>query len=641
MPYHDYAALVEEYYIRRVRETYHTRQERLTAIQTREDAQAYMKQVQQAISCTFGPLPAKTPLNPVVTRTTNYHDYLVDHVLFESRPGFMVSANLYLPVNRATKVPGVLFPCGHSPEGKAYPSYVKASIRLVREGYAVLNYDPINQGERGLYTQLGIADLPTRIDPWLGHNIIGRQMSAYGDWLGTWWLWDAMRGVDYLVSRPEVDHRCLGVAGQSGGATTSAFLWAMDRRLRMIASSCWVTSYLSDLENLLPGDAEQYPPGFLAAGLDKIDFFMARAGEPALLLGEEDDFFDNRGLHQAYDELLRIHRLLGGTDEHCRLAMDTQCHGFSDRNQVAMLDFFNRVTENPSPAPDTSLTLPDERSLQVTKACDVQQCGSRPIYTLIAEAAQHITEERGPIDSEQLPDNIRRALHMRTPTHVPHHRRLCMTRDQRVCTTQQVFRFVIESKPGILIVLRHVCHDGNPFRMKPDPCVHLYLPNISSQADLDHADTMAGMDDFWALDVRGLGEGMHSAADVRAICGCEYMVTEYAVLYHETLLGDRLFDVLNAVNLLRAEGANEIHLYGHRQGAILALLTAILDPGIASVASWEAPESFLAMACSPFTNWPAVNFPRGVLRYFDLPDVRRTLEARLVVDSLCSPTYFD
>ena len=168
----------------------------------------------------------------------------------------------------------------------------------------------------------------------------------------------------------------------------------------------------------------------------------------------------------------------------------------------------------------------------------------------------------------------------------------------------------------------------------------LYIPDLDSQQELDGADTLAGVDDFWTLDVRGLGEGLASLDDPYRLYGHDYLAAGHAVLYGETLLGDRLRDVLAAIRLLRAEGASEIHLVGRRQDAVLALLAGALEPSITGVASREAPESFLALATAPFTFWPAVNFPRGVLASFDLPAVRAALGSRLVEDTRSSEVEF-
>lgn len=640
MRYQDYPKQLEEHYIRRMRETYRKRAARLAAVRTPEDARRYQRRVRKALIAAFGPLPPRAPLNPRTWRVTEYEGYRIDHVTFESRPGFLVTANLYLPIGAAAPAPGVLFPCGHVASGKAYPLYADACVRLVREGYAALIYDPINQGERDLYSGADTGGRLSRNNPCDGHNIIGRQLRAGGDWLGAWRLWDGLRALDCLAARPEVDASRLAVTGQSGGGNLSAYLWAMEPRFRAVASSCWCTSYLNDLENAMPADEEQYPPGFLAAGLDKIDFFLVRAGEPALLLGQEQDFFDDRGLRAGHAELDRLHRLLGGDAEECQWRMDSGTHAYSANNQLAMLAFFNRVFNKSAPAPQRPLPVHDEAVLRVTPEGDVGRAGSRPMVELAAAQAEALAAARPPVPAGSLPEVIRQSLGVPRSDAVPHHRRLFQTAATRAGTGQRVCRFAVEAEPSLCCMLRHVCRAGTPFRLNPGASATLYLPNIDSQQELERAETMGEADDFWTLDVRGLGEGLFTPDDPYAFYGHDYLVTGHAVLYGESLLGDRVRDVLATLRLLRAEGAREIRLVGRKQGAVLALLAAALDPGVTRVASREAPESFLALATAPFTFWPAVNFPRGVLAKFDLPDVRAALGPRLVEDTRSGPIEF-
>ena len=172
-----------------------------------------------------------------------------------------------------------------------------------------LIYDPLNQGERDQYAPGSEREVVRGCTS--AHNMMGKQLELLGENLATWRAWDGMRALDYLLSRPEVDPRRVGVTGNSGGGTMSTWLWAIEPRLTMAAPSCFVTTFLHNLENELPADAEQYPPGVLGAGLEMADFLIARAPQPALLLGQRYDFFDRRGFYEARGEIARFYGLLG------------------------------------------------------------------------------------------------------------------------------------------------------------------------------------------------------------------------------------------------------------------------------------------------------------------------------------------
>lgn len=93
-------------------------------------------------------MPERTPLKGRVTGTLDREGYRVEKVIYESRPDHHVTGNLYLPKEGKPPYPGVLVPCGHSHNGKAYNDYQAVSILLATHGFVVLCYDPIGQGER-------------------------------------------------------------------------------------------------------------------------------------------------------------------------------------------------------------------------------------------------------------------------------------------------------------------------------------------------------------------------------------------------------------------------------------------------------------------------------------------------------------
>src|SRR5204862_4234843 len=121
------------------------------ALKTRAGAEGYVADVRKKIAACFGPFPPRTPLNPRVTGKVERAAYTIEKVLFESRPGFLVTANLYVPKGKAFPLPGVVGACGHSVTGKGEAAYQSFAQGLARMGYVVLIFDPIGQGERLQY----------------------------------------------------------------------------------------------------------------------------------------------------------------------------------------------------------------------------------------------------------------------------------------------------------------------------------------------------------------------------------------------------------------------------------------------------------------------------------------------------------
>jgi dienelactone hydrolase len=240
-PLNRFPRMLQEHYVQQLRRHDAEHHNRIFGLKTRQDAEAYVLSVRKKIQQSFGPWPEKTDLNPRITGRLERKDYVIEKVIFESRPNFPVTANLYLPTRRDSPVPGVIGTCGHSLNGKAAEAYQSFAQGLARQGYACLLYDPIGQGER---LQYGGGDRKSKVRPGVGEHIhAGNQQLLIGEFFGSWRAWDGIRALDYLLSRPEVDPKQIGVTGNSGGGTMTTWLAGVENRWTMAAPSCFVTPF--------------------------------------------------------------------------------------------------------------------------------------------------------------------------------------------------------------------------------------------------------------------------------------------------------------------------------------------------------------------------------------------------------------
>src|SRR5947208_9393896 len=137
--------------------------------------------------------------------------------------------------------PGVLSPCGHSAEGKAAAAYQILHINLAKRGYVVLTYDPVGQGERSQFWDAERGK--SRFNLTCGeHAVLGNPLYLLGTSLARYRIWDGLRALDYLASRPDVDPERLGCVGNSGGGNLTAYLAALDRRIRTAVIGCYITA---------------------------------------------------------------------------------------------------------------------------------------------------------------------------------------------------------------------------------------------------------------------------------------------------------------------------------------------------------------------------------------------------------------
>jgi dienelactone hydrolase len=204
---------------------------------------------------------------------------------------------------------------------------------------------------------------------------------------------DAMRGVDYLAARPDVDGSHVGTFGCSGGGTITAYFAALDDRVKAAAVACYITSFTELLaSNQGAQDAEQSLPHFIEQQLDFADWIEAFAPKPYAVVSTESDMFPFAGARASVDEAKRFYGLMGATD---RLEWITGPGGHGNLGPISpqILSFFTRSLKGAEPAaPFTPQRAPNTASMIVTPTGQVStSIGGETVYSLTkARAAQVI-----------------------------------------------------------------------------------------------------------------------------------------------------------------------------------------------------------------------------------------------------------
>ncbi|MBR7131192.1 MAG: acetylxylan esterase [Lentisphaeria bacterium] len=627
-----YGALLQEYNVSRLRKLNQERSARIAALKTREDAEKYILSIRQKIAASFA-MPQRSGIpRTEVTGIVECADCRIEKIIYESRPGFPVTAHLILPLNFTGKLPAILFLCGHSQEGKCCSVYQTAARTLAANGNAVLVIDPVSQGERlqfiGTKESITIAGICTR-----EHNMLGKQLWLCDEFFGSWRAHDALCGLDYLLSRPEIDPARVGVTGNSGGGTMTTFIQALDPRFTMAAPSCYVTSWQRNIENEIPADCEQIPPGILAAGCEMGDFVLAYAPRPILLLGQKNDFFDPRGLKETYEECRKVYALLGA-EENLQLFIGPTNHGYSVENRFSMYKFFSAVAGTPEITAEADVSAPDAADLLCAPGGQtVNIPGKKDLHTLIVEMLDKFAAERREMTTAEIRELLAGKFGYPVSAPVPYRRTLRASAENNGTPELFVYsRFGLETDPGIIttLLLRTPPADDRYFEHIPalDEAI-LYVPHLSSADELRH---IAAPLPVFAVDVRGIGETMSNNCDF--YCrddfftpyGEDYHYNSCAIMFGESTIHERLRDLFGAVASLKDHGVKKLHLYGRGQGAIIALFAAVLSEEFASVKLFDAPESFDSMARARVTRWPHALMPRGILKYTDLPVICRALQ---------------
>ncbi len=334
----------------------------VAALATREDWQQRQQQMAQVLREIAGDFPARTPLKPVITGTLERDGVRVEKLYFESRPGYYVTAALFLPARFTGKLPAIVYCSGHSANGFRSEAYQRIILNYAKKGFAVLAFDPIGQGERIQYFK---EDGKPRFGPTHEHSYPGSQSFVSGRSPANYFIWDGIRAVDYLVSREEIDPDRIGIAGRSGGGTQSAYIAAFDERILAAAPECYLTSMDKLLRSKGPQDAEQVFMHALAKGFDLADLVVVRAPKPLLMVTTTNDIFSIEGAREVFAEASRAYKALGNADA-LQMVEDDAGHASTLKNREASYAFFQKHLKNPGSSRDQEISLFQEAELFVT-----------------------------------------------------------------------------------------------------------------------------------------------------------------------------------------------------------------------------------------------------------------------------------
>jgi dienelactone hydrolase/pimeloyl-ACP methyl ester carboxylesterase len=634
-PLNRFPRMVQEYFVERVRAVELAGSEARRLLKTKADAEEYVAEVRQKIERCFAPFPERTPLNARVTGVVDRDTYRIEKIIFESRPQFFVTANLYVPRERKLPLPGVVGSCGHSQNGKAAEAYQSFAQGLARMGYVVLIFDPIGQGER---LQYGHQEARTRPRVGVGeHLYAGNQQFLVGEFFGSWRAWDGIRALDYLLTRPEVDPQQVGITGNSGGGTMTTWLCGLERRWSMAAPGCFVTTFRRNLENELPADTEQCPPHALALHLDHADFLAAMAPRPVIILAKERDFFDIRGAEEAWRRLKRLYALLGA-EENVKLFVGPTEHGYSKENREAMYQWFNRVTRVSDAQTEPDLIIEKDETLWCTESGQVSELKSQTVFSFTREKSQFLTKKRPQLANDALKQGLKSLLTIPDRNGIPEYRILRPVGARRY-PKPHATTYAVETAPGIFAVVYRLADKPHISRPPKDQeRALLYIAHHSSDAELRDEPLIGELlavdpqSTLYACDVRGIGESRPDTCGANqflAPYGSDYFYAIHSLMLDTPYVGQRTFDVLRVLDWLKSFGHDQVHLVASGWGSLPATFAAVLaDAAVSRVTLKNSLTSYRDVAESETYAWPLSTFVPGILEQFDLLDCYAALASR-------------
>ena len=325
-------------------ETKKLSEDSLSSIKTLEDWQTarvtFRKQLHEMLG--LDPFPKKTDLKATVTGKIDHPDFTVENIHYQSMPGFYVTGNLYVPKKLKGPAPAILYVCGHGrvkKDGVSYGNkthYQHHGSWFARNGYVCLTIDTIQLGELE-----GIHHGTYREKMWWWNS---RGYSSAGAE-----AWNCIRALDYLQSRKEVDPERLGVTGRSGGGAYSWWIATLDERIKAAALVAGIT----DLHNhVVDGVVEGHCDCMFQVNTYRWDYAHLAAmvaPRPLLICNTDDDrIFPLDGVNRVFQKTRRIYELHKAKDK-LGLVIVPGPHKDTQPLRVPVFDWFNKHLKGDQP----------------------------------------------------------------------------------------------------------------------------------------------------------------------------------------------------------------------------------------------------------------------------------------------------
>jgi dienelactone hydrolase len=608
------------------------RAENVASINSLAEWQQYQQKMRQTLLDIIVPFPAKTPLNAKSVRKIDKGSYIVEHIIFESQPGFYVTSSLFIPagLKKRSKAPAVIYCSGHSADGYRSDVYQHILINLVKKGFVVFAFDPVGQGERLEYfdpnTGKSTAGGPTR-----EHSYPGAQAFISGSSQARYMIWDGIRAVDYLLTRREVDPARIGITGRSGGGTQSSYIAAMDDRILAAAPENYLTNYTRLLQSIGPQDAEQNFFHGIARGFDHGDLLLVRAPKPALMITTTRDMFNIQGVLETEKEVARIYKAYGKEDNFERTEDDAP-HASTKKNREAMYAFFQKQLNNPGSPLDEETQILSKEEIKVTPTGQVStSLGGETVFSLNRKEAEKLITG---LQSSR--SNLTKHIEL-----VKEAARILSGYREPSIPARPVFTGRIQ-RDDYAIEKYYTAGEGDyviPYLLfKPHKPVSKALIYLHPAGKL--AESAEGGEIEWfvrngimvlAPDLVGIGEmGPGVFKGDAYIDGNSHNIWYASILIGRSIVGVRAGDIVRLAGMLKDNfGITEIYGLSKKELSPVLVHAAVFDNSIKRIALVGPYSSYSSIVMNRYYNQAFIHSTvAAALKSYDLPDLAASLAPR-------------
>lgn len=557
----------------------------------------------------------KCPLNAKTTGVIELENYKIEKVIYESMPEFFVTANLYAPKKLTAKAPAILINLGHWDDGKADHDHQKLAGNLAEMGFIVLIYDSIGIGERIqlLDRKSGKSLAGSSV---YEHETLGLKTLAKNINIANFFIQDAIRSIDYLVSRDEVDDKRIGTIGASGGGMLTIYLMVIEDRIAAAAPTCYICGKKAFLHAKQVADAEQQLDSTIKDGFEHAENCIAFAPRPLLINTAMYDEFPIKGSMGIFEDVKPFYKAMGA-EENLEFATEYTGHGMYVAQRIAAYKFFQKHLGNPEEAPDyeRGIKLLKVGELSVTPLGQVMEIPrSRNVLDVLSDINfnkySHITH-----------DDIRDLLRM------PKREKPKMIIFDKLMEQNGIehIKLVVESEAGIEIPV-------NILRKDKNGKTTLILNNDGKPAILlgSYLERILNGETLVFCDYRGTGETKYG------VCYCvgnnsdvwldRYYFHTYMML-GRILAGCRVFDVLQVIEAVPQDN-NGIHIEADGEAALIALLVGLFEDRVSEITSMDMLNSYESLLKEKIISWDAAITIPDILNVADIPQIIEILHKK-------------
>ena len=631
----DQSSALMKHLARQAQERAWQREVELARIRSEKDWEGYRDKLIAGYRASLGlPYPERIPLEVETIRVLDRGAYRIEVIMYQSLPEVYVTANLYLPQQGRPPYPGILFPCGHSANGKAYELYHSAALGLVQKGYVVLVYDPPGQGERYQYLQ---ADGTPYLRSTTEHSLLAYPLFLLGKHLMAVRTWEGMRGIDYLLTRPEVDPERIGCTGNSGGGTVTLHLVPVEPRIKVAVPVGTVNAPDLEMGRGSCGDGEQNLPRCVPFGITHADLMMLAWPRPYRLIKESQGGV-RRGTRASFVQAEFLYRTLGHPERMTYVETE-EPHGYFRAMREPMYFWFGKwFYDRPDDSEEPELHLEKEENLLCShsgqilneRGIAIWQWAARELEKIFPRKPVPVAGEQWASFRDSLSGEIKMLLNNPEPGFTPHAEILDRLEDPSAV----IEKIALYTEEDIYLPCLYFRPKD---RLKKAPLV-LLTDSKGKTADGGLlAETLAGKGlEVFAVDLRGTGELKLKEQNERnssggyedQVLGMEACTAVDGMKLGRPIFAMRVYDLLKTVEYLDSRSVLTeagIVVTGKSSCGPPALYAAALESRIKGLILDNALVSFSELVNSRYHAYNFMDFLPRVLAHHDLPQVAGSL----------------